>query len=88
MPTFIPPTEDVVHYGDYSRGGIQQRLWRFYAPEARGINVYLLDDGTYSQVDQRDTGQVVKVYLGGHVIPITDAEAASLTAAGYGAYIS
>lgn len=88
MPTFSPPTENVVHYGDYSQGGLQLRLWRFFRPEARGINVYLLDDGTYTEVDQRDTGQVVKVYLGGHVIDITDDEAASLTAAGYGAYIT
>jgi hypothetical protein len=88
MPTFIPPTDDFVHYGDYTQGGLQLRLWRFYKPEPRGRNVYLLTNGTYTEVDQRDTGQVVKVYLGGHVIDITDAEAASLTAAGYGAYIS
>jgi hypothetical protein len=31
---------------------------------------------------------VIKVYHGGHDIEVTDAEVASLTAAGYGSYIS
>lgn len=88
VATFNPPTEDVVRYGDPNTGGIQRRFWRFYSPEARGINVYLLNDGTYTEVDQRDTGQVAKVYLGGHVHEIDANEVASLTAAGYGAYIS
>jgi hypothetical protein len=88
VPTFIPPTDDVVHYGDMSRGGLQRRLWRFFNPEARGRNVYRLTDGTFTEVDQRDTGQVSKIYEGGHVHTVTAAEAAELTAAGYGAYIT
>jgi hypothetical protein len=50
--------------------------------------VYLLTDGTYSEVDQRDEGQIRKIYLGGHANPVDADEVASLTAAGYGAYIS
>lgn len=88
MAIFTPPTDEFVRYGDYTRGGIQLRLWRFYEPELRGRNVYLLDDGSYTEVDQRDTGQVVKVYLGGHRNEVSADEVASLTAAGYGAYIS
>ena len=88
MATFITPTDDFVRYGNPLEGGIQARFWRFYEPEARGRNVYLLDDGTYTEVDIRDEGQIVKIYHGGHVHTITDQEAADLTAAGYGAYIS
>ncbi len=88
MPTFIPPTDDFVHYGDMSRGGLQRRLWRFFKPEARGRNVYRLTDGTYTEVDQRDVGQVDRIYLGGHVHEVTAEEVADLTAAGYGAYIT
>lgn len=50
--------------------------------------MYKLDDGTYTEVDIRDEGQIEKIYHGGHVHIITDQEAADLTAAGYGAYIS
>lgn len=88
MATFLTPTDDFVRYGDPNVGGIQRRFWRFYSPEARGRNVYLLTDGTYTEVDQRDTGQVAKVYLGGHIHTIDADEVASLTAAGYGDYIS
>lgn len=88
MAVFSPPTDEFVRYGDAFSYGPARRLWRFYDPEARGRNVYLLTDGTYSEVDQRDVGQVVKVYLGGHQNPVDASEVASLTAAGYGAYIS
>lgn len=71
-----------------TRGGVQRRLWRFFDPEPRGRNVYRLTDGTYTEVDQRDTGQVDRVYLGGHVYELTPEEVADLTAAGYGAYIT
>ena len=88
MAVFSPPTDEFVRYGDVRTHGPAARLWRFYGPEPRGRNVYLLTDGTYSEVDQRDVGQVVKVYLGGHKNPLDADEVASLTAAGYGAYIS
>lgn len=67
---------------------MQIRLWRFFEPEARGRNVYKLDDGTYTEVDIRDEGQIVKIYYGGHINEITAEEVADLTAAGYGAYIT
>lgn len=88
MATFFTPTDDFVRYGDIYTTGVAFRLWRFYQPEARGRNVYLLTDGTYTEVEQRDTGQVSKVYLGGHLNEVDADEVASLTAAGYGAYIS
>jgi hypothetical protein len=88
VATFNPPTDDFVRYGNPLEGGIQLRLWRFYQPEARGRNVYKLSDGTYTEVDLKDEGQISKVYHGGHIIEITDQEVTDLTAAGYGAYIT
>jgi hypothetical protein len=67
---------------------VQARFWRFYEPEARGRNVYKLTNGTYTEVDIRDEGQIVKIYHGGHLNEVTAQEVADLTAAGYGAYIS
>ena len=46
-----------------------------------------LQDGSYTINDPRD-GTAVRVYLGSHVIPLTDEEVTNLTAAGYGAYIT
>lgn len=88
MSTFVPPTDDFVRYGTPFDWGGAHYLWRFFKPEARGRNVYLLNNGTYTEVDIRDEGQIVKIYHGGHIHEITADEAASLTAAGYGAYIS
>ena len=50
-------------------------------------NLFLLNNGSYTIDDPRD-GTAVKVYLGSHVIPLTDDEVTSLTAAGYGANIT
>lgn len=88
MPTFQPPTENTVVYSDYDEWWTTEaKLFRFLNPTARGLNVYLKTDGTYTTT-QPDFDEVEKVYYGGHIIYITDAEAASLTAAGYGAYIT
>lgn len=87
MPTFQCPTENTVVYADYRDWGIESRLFGYLEPTARGRNLYLLTDGTYTLNQPRDS-EIVKVYYGGHIIDITDAEAASLTAAGYGAYIT
>ena len=57
-------------------------------PIDRGRNVYLLIDGTYTESQPGDWADIAKIYYGGHIIPITPAEQASLTAAGYGAYIT
>ena len=88
VATFITPTDDFVRYGNPLEGGLQARFWRFFSPEARGRNVYRLNDGTYTEVDIRDEGQIEKVYHGGHVIEITAQEVSDLTAAGYGEYIT
>lgn len=83
MPIFQPPTDNFVRYGDPQAGGVQARLWRFYAPEPRGRNVFLLTDGTFTENDPRDEGLVARIYFGGHDNYVTDAEADALVAAGY-----
>jgi hypothetical protein len=101
---------------------LQKRLFKYFQPLPRGVNVYLLQDGTYVQdaatpensntaipypigtadnlvsrqwdpftlteIDTPVINPVVKVYLGAHNNQVTTAEAAALTAAGYGAYLS
>jgi hypothetical protein len=98
MATFTPPTDDFVRptlYENQARGFIlsgEQRLANRLAahrtPTARGRNVYLLTDGTYTENQPGDMTTVSKVYYGGHDIEVTADEVASLTAAGYGEYIT
>jgi hypothetical protein len=47
-------------------------------------------DGSFKQVSvwNPDEANVDKVYLGGHVHTISDADAASLSAAGYGEFLT
>jgi hypothetical protein len=83
MPVFVPPTENAVAYGDPFKRGIEWRLWRFYAPTLRGINVYRLNDGTFVEVQPRDMSTVSRMFFGGHHNYVTDVEADALVAAGY-----
>lgn len=94
MPTFRPPTDDFVVLGippkefDSKEIRMAYNLFRHYDPEPRGRNVFLLTNGTYTEDEPNDNTLIRKVYWGGSINDITDAEATSLTAAGYGAYIT
>lgn len=77
---FIPPTVDE---SSAIRGDWTWPYARHLAPIQRGVNVFLLADGTFTQVQPPLNRGVVKEYLGGHEHPVTVAEAAALTAAGY-----
>lgn len=94
MPTFRPPTDDFVVLGippkefDSQEVRMAYNLFRHYDPEPRGRNVFLLTNGTYTEDEPNDRSIISKVYFGGSNNDVTDAEAASLTAAGYGAYIT
>lgn len=82
MPTLTPPTEDQ---------GIESShpLWGRYKIK-RGLSL-LVSGSTVVEVqfpNQEDLDAYDYVYLGGHIHEITAAEAATLTAAGYGAYIT
>lgn len=85
MPTFTPPTDKLVVYGDFWSPG--SRLFRRLVPGLRGRNVFLLNDGTYTENQPAYWSDVSKVYYGGHVHDITEDEANSLTEAGYGDFI-
>lgn len=93
MAIFRTPTENVVAVLPVDENELSsdeklaQRLARHYAPRARGVNVFLLTDGSYVQKQPADMDTVAKTYYGGHEIVVTPAEVASLTAAGYGAFI-
>ena len=97
MATFTPPTEltsqQTNNSDDQFRNASKEirlanRLAAHHRPTAKGINVFLLVDGTYVQSGPSDQSTISKVYHGGHKHEITSAEQASLTAAGYGAYIA
>lgn len=88
MPQFQCPTEQTVTYADYqNHWSTESRLFGYLEPTSRGRNLYLKTDGTYT-LNQPYDDEIATVYYGGHIIEITDTEAASLTAAGYGAYIT
>lgn len=82
MPSFTPPTVD--EGMDTTNG-----LFRYYKI-TRGVSV-LVTGSTVRQVQypsQDDCAAADFVYLGGHTYTISDAEAATLTAGGLGAYIT
>ena len=64
------------------------RLGSYIKDNIRALNLYKLSDDSYTTVDQRDTGQVKKLWYGGRDHFLTDAEQAELTADGFGAYIT
>ncbi len=82
MPNFLPPRVEEGLATDHP-------LFRYYKLH-RGVTV-LVTGSTVTQAQypsQEDCEAADRVYLGGHHYTISDAEAAVLTAAGYGAYIT
>jgi len=94
MSIFRPPTDDFVVLGippkqfDSKERRLAYNLLRHFDAEPRGRNVFLLTDGTYTENEPNDITTISKVYWGGSENEVNAAEVASLTAAGYGAYIS
>lgn len=94
MPTFRPPTDDWMTLAPPLKPDalIEERqahvLFRHFDNEPRGRNVFLLTNGTYTENEPNDTTTISKVYWGGSNNEVSASEVASLTAAGYGAYIS
>ena len=70
--------------GYFGGGDVANRLGRYNRSGVRGRNLYKLTNGEYTIVDQRDLGQVAKLWYGGRDHFLTDAEAEELTAAGFG----
>jgi hypothetical protein len=98
MAIFRPPTDNFVVpviVGDYMGGlrlskdqRLANRLGGRIEASARGRNIFLLTNGTYTDDQPSSLSMVAKVYYGGHDNEVDADEVASLTAAGYGAYIS
>jgi len=74
--------------GYFGDGDTANRLQRYNRTNVRVRNLYKLTSGDYTTVDQRDQGQVAKLWLGGHDHYLSDAEVVELTAAGFGASIT
>lgn len=69
--------------------GENHRLWQFYKLD-RGVTIIKANNG-YAQVrfpTQDLLDSVEAYYLGGHEYEVSNTEAASLTAAGYGSYLT
>ena len=98
MAIFRPPTDDFVVpviISDYMGGlhlskdqRLANRLGGRIEASARGRNIFLLTNGTYTDNQPSSLSMVSKVYYGGHDNEITTDEVTALTAAGYGEYIS
>ena len=87
MPTFTPPTR-LIGPTTLATPHPGNSLMRFYGPRPVGVNVWLLTDGTFTENQPMEPDVIEHVYHGGHVHPVTDAEAAALTDAGYGEYLT
>jgi hypothetical protein len=84
MAIFTPPTDDeVFYYGE----DIGDNLFSRLPPTARGVNVFRLTNGEYTENQPPNWEDIDKVFYGGHATEITAAEQAELIAAGYEDYI-
>jgi hypothetical protein len=94
MPTFQPPTIDAVPSvlppGTLGQSATAYLLMRHYGLNPRGRTVLKIAGtyGTYDCPDANVVASATEVYQGGHEYVITTAQAAALTAAGYGANIT
>lgn len=94
MATFTPPTDNRVDWSamddddwyDPNRR-LQHHLFRHFQNGPRGRNVYKLVSGAYTESEPSDQTLIAVTYHGGHSHEVSSAEAAALTAAGYGAYV-
>lgn len=93
MATFQPPTANDLPAVLPDTKGVQYRLFRFYGKNPRGKSVvrvaghWVTMDYPLSEtyVQGKDG---VDFFLGGHIYTVTSAQAAALTADGYGANLT
>lgn len=79
---FTPPTAPLVPAAVNPRHpGFA--LFKYYRPWSAGLNVWLLKDGTVTQVEPDGLDAVARTFHGGHVHEVDNVEAAALVAAGY-----
>jgi len=77
------PTLDVTPFPVNSPA---RNLRRFYPPTARGVNIFILNDGSVTTRQPADVSTVSRTIYGGHESPtdFTDEELNALKNAGYG----
>jgi len=85
---FRVPYTDTYGGGKFGEFDTENRLGSYYKTYTRGLNLYKLTNGEYTTVEQRDQGQVAKLWHGGRDHFLTDAEYAELVADGFGANIT
>lgn len=82
MPIFTPPA---IHEGIPGARG----LWRYYRmPRGVSVAIHAGEATTIRYPSQDDIDSADAFFLGGHEYEITDEQAAVLTAAGFGDYIT
>ena len=80
---FRPPVQDKFPWADYREKTVDHALFGYVRQGNRARNLYLLKNGTFTNVDPLDPATVDKVYLGGHDWFVSPEEKAVLVAAGY-----
>lgn len=85
---FRVPYTTTYSQGTFRGEGTANRLQSYNRSGVRALNLYHLTDDSYTTVEQRDMGQVLKLWHGGRDHFLTDAEVTELTAAGFGASIT
>lgn len=93
MPTFTPPITGTLRRTDadpvlVKKNPLGNRLMANFVGNSVSANVYVMLDGTVIGYEPSDYSLVAYTYQGAHVHTISAAEAATLTAAGYGSSIT
>jgi len=86
---YVPVFENTVPTLDVTRFPVispARNLRRFYPPTARGVNIFILNDGSVTTRQPADMSTVSRTIYGGHESPtdLTQDELNSLENAGYG----
>tara|TARA_R100001163_G_scaffold55285_1_gene42714 strand:- start:67 stop:426 length:360 start_codon:yes stop_codon:yes gene_type:complete len=86
---YVPVFENTVPTLDVTRFPVispARNLQRFYPPTARGVNIFILNDGSVTTRQPADVSTVSRTIYGGHESPtdLTQDELDSLANAGYG----
>lgn len=63
-------------------------IMRHYVANRVGVNIFQMAGGVFTETQPYSDLDAVRVFHGGHIHPVTDAEVALLTAAGYAANIT
>ena len=71
---FRTPATTEIAPADYRDISVPSRLFKHAQPTYAGVNVYKLTDGSYTEVEQRNYDLIEKVYWGGTLNVVTQAD--------------